>query len=109
MKLKVKENNNASILCNVRDGNSDIQNMTGWTFVFVVERDNGSVVLSKSTSNPAEILITDAPGGKVSVFILPVDTDEKAGQYKFEFKGTDPGSATFTLDEGEFIIAPTII
>lgn len=108
MSLTIKENNNVTIVGIVRDGTGTIQNITGWTFKFRVVTPTGATLFEKNS--PAEILIVDAPGGKINIFIAPADTNNKAGTYQFELKGTDPVSNQFTLNgPAEIIITETII
>jgi hypothetical protein len=52
-------------------------NLTGATCHFNVEEAAGDPapgIISKSSSNPAQILITDAANGKFRIFIDPADT-----------------------------------
>lgn len=109
MLLTVRENNDATILGSVRTGGS-VQDITNWSFFFLVVDANGDTVISKRSSNSGEILISDAPNGKIQVLIKPADTQGKAGAYKYELQGTDPANRQYTLDGvGDFVISPTII
>lgn len=108
MSLSIKENNNVTIIGMVRDGTGQIQDITGWTFKFRVVYPNGTLLFEKNS--PTEILIVSALAGKVNIFVLPADTNNKAGEYSFELKGTDPVSNQFTLNgPAELIITETII
>ena len=111
MSLTVKENNNATVLAVVRDGFGNIQNITGWTFVFRVVTIAGVTLFEKnSAGGSSQVSITDATNGKVSIFILPADTKAKAGSYQFELKGTDAAANQYTLSgPAEFIISVTLI
>jgi hypothetical protein len=110
MSLTIKENNNATIISIVRDGLGVIQNISGWTFVFKVIDSTGSTVFQKSSAGSGEVTIIDAPTGKVNVFILPADTNNKTGTHKYEFKGTDSSGNQYTLNgPADFIVTSTII
>jgi hypothetical protein len=104
--LTVKENGDFKIIARVRSGGS-IQDVTGWTFVFLVVDSVGSQILLKNS--PTEIVINDGPNGTVWVFGKPADTVNKAGKYNYELEGTDPDGLKYPLDDGAFIVTPSII
>lgn len=109
MALTIKENNNATIVGVVRDGTGQIQDIGGWTFKFRVVDQNNATVFEKNS--PTEIVIVGPSiNGTINVFVIPADTNGKAGNYQFELKGTDGTGNQFTLNgPAEIIITPTLI
>ena len=110
--LSVKENNNATIICNVKSPvNGAPQNITGWSFEFQVRYNNGAVLIDKNSSDITQIAIISAMTGLVNVYIKPTDTSGSSGDgYIYEFKGTDSAGNKYTLDGlAQFIITPTQI
>lgn len=90
----------------VKDSAGSIVNITGATFKFTVKdkKSDTAFLFQKTTTLATEILITDAPVGEVTVFILPADTsslsvfNERALFYDLEI--TTALSKVYTVVEG---------
>jgi hypothetical protein len=91
--------NDHNIVYDITDSAGAAQNVTGWTFNWELAMQQGSAsVLTKSTTvGNAEIEITDAAAGEVTVKLLDTDTAALANDYYAELRSTD-GSGTKTTE-----------
>jgi hypothetical protein len=73
------------------------QPVSGWNFVFLLKRnkkdpDSAAALRLETGVSPAQIAITDGPGGVVTVSVLKANSATlRAGLYYFELKRTDDG------------------
>jgi len=110
MTISIKENNSGTIKCAVKKGDGTIQDVSSWVFYFKVADSLGVTLFLKDSTNIANINVTNPTSGLVEVYINPTDTDDRVGNYKYEFKGFDPLGHEYTLKgPADFVITPTII
>lgn len=96
----------------VVDQTNTTVDLSATDLIFRIESSDGDVLVTKTTSDIAEIEVanpqTGATKGVCYVTLDEIDTDELSGRYLWELEGTDAGG-TMTLGHGAVYIRSDII
>jgi hypothetical protein len=75
----------------IKNGTATPQDISGWSFEYVVRRDPESINQTFRKTTDDDISVTDGPNGQVQVTIFDTDTrDLTAGVYYYTLRRNDP-------------------
>jgi hypothetical protein len=89
----------------IRDKAGAVVDITGCAFKYQIAKEVGKTAkVSKSTDVSGEIVILDAPNGRVRVVLKPADTAALKGDFIHELQMTDAGLDVSTVVQGACVI-----
>jgi hypothetical protein len=96
------------IVVSVLDESDQVVPITGASVVFILSKSEWSAALvTKATGSG--IVITDGPGGVLTVSLDPADTEDLVGTHYFEIELTDAGAKVSTIVVGRIDIRKNVI
>jgi hypothetical protein len=103
MNISVYKGDDKSFELEVTDQDDEIINLSGGQLAFNVTDWQGNLKFSKTSTDAAQIEITDATAGLADIHILPADTSGlDGGLYIVYIKFTNSLGKIYTISEGEF-------
>lgn len=96
------------IVVSVLDESDQVVPITGASAVFILSKTQFTAALVTKTTGSG-IVITDGPGGVLTVSLLPADTEPLIGQHYFEIELTDTNSKVSTVAVGHINLAKNVI
>lgn len=108
--LIIPRGDDRTYVCSVKDKEGVVINITGSSISFSVRRDYDDllVLISKSSTQIDEIELTNPTGGAFKIYLVPVDTQGMAGNYKFDIEIILSTGKVYTPIIGDFIVQRTI-
>lgn len=110
--VEVVQSKNHTLKFSVKDQNGAAVNLTGCLVkVGIQPKSSPGSVITKLSSNAAQIVITGAVTGDFEVYLVPADT-AVAGRYALEAQYTDTLGKVYPIQlatPSELIIKPTIL
>jgi hypothetical protein len=103
MNISVYKGDNKTFGLEVTDQDDQIINLSGGELLFNVTDWQSKLKFSKTSTDPAQIEITDAEAGLADIHILPADTSSLDPDiYIVYIKYTNSLGKIYTISEGEF-------
>ena len=96
------------IVVSVLDERDQVVPITGASATFILSMTEFTAALVTKTVGSG-IVITDGPGGVLTVSLLPADTEPLIGQHYFEIELIDSGGKESTIVVGHIDIAKNVI
>lgn len=115
--ITIVQGEDRTLALTVEDENGAAYNLTSRELRFAVRKkqahQDNSVLISKSSSVPAEITITDAANGLAEIYIIPTDTEPansvKPGNHVYDVWLIEPDTTQFSIIPSElFRIDPRV-
>lgn len=88
------------IYITVYDDGGNLEDITGATINWVAFRQNGTIVLTKTTADA--ITLDDPTNGVLLITLIPADTETLLGSYYHECELTDNAGRISTITKGYF-------
>lgn len=105
MNISIYKGDDKTFELEVTDQDDQIINLSGGELFLEITDWRGTAIFNKSSTDPAEIEITDAEAGLADIHFIPADTTSvEPGLFIVYIKYTNANNKTYTISQGEFQI-----
>ena len=109
-RIDIFRGDNRTLEVTVLDTNGNPVDLTGAQIKFTARtKIDRKKVIEKSSTDPAQITITDAANGKYEIYLIPSDTYSlKPGKYVFDSQVTLSSGQVYTVVFGTIEVKPDV-
>ncbi len=105
--IDIFQGDNKTYKLTVVDRNDAVVDISSSTIKFIVKKLLGDTtgLITKTTADAAEVLITDGPNGAAEIYLVPADTSSmERGEYEYDVEYTAVSGKKHTIIVSRFTI-----